>query len=41
MYTRQTWDKYIGFVKADFPSFLEECVEVVSVRKASARGYFN
>ena len=39
-YIRQAWDKHIGFVRADFPSFLEECVEVVGVRKTSARGHF-
>lgn len=28
----------IGFIKADFPAFLEECVEVIGCEKASAQG---
>jgi len=40
MYIRQAWDEHIGFVRADFPSFLEECVEIVGARKTSARGHF-
>jgi transposase len=28
-YIRQAWDKHIGFVRADFIGFLEECVTVV------------
>ncbi|KAK0747310.1 hypothetical protein B0T21DRAFT_278698, partial [Apiosordaria backusii] len=39
-YIRQVWDEHIGFIRADFPSFLEECVEVVGARKGSARGHF-
>ena len=39
-YIRQVWDKHIGFVKADFLGFLEECVTVVGAQKASARGHF-
>ena len=39
-YIRQVWDEHIGFVRADFLGFLEECVTVVSARKASARGHF-
>ncbi|KAK4456565.1 hypothetical protein QBC42DRAFT_190717, partial [Cladorrhinum samala] len=33
-YIRQAWDKHISFVRVDFPSFLQECVEVVGARKA-------
>lgn len=40
MYIRQVWDKQEGFIRADFQSFLEECVEVVGSRKASAKGHF-
>lgn len=39
-YIKQNWDKHISFVKANFLGFLEECVSVVSARKASARGHF-
>lgn len=39
-YIRQVWDEHVGFIRADFSSFLEECVEVVGSRKASARGHF-
>jgi len=39
-YIRQVWDKHIGFVKADFLGFLEECATVVGAQKASARGHF-
>ena len=39
-YIRQVWDEHIGFVRADFLGFLEECVTVVGARKASARGHF-
>ncbi len=39
-YVKQVWDEHIGFVKADFLGFLEECVSVVGARKASARGHF-
>lgn len=39
-YIRQVWDEHVGFIRADFSSFLEECVEVVGRRKASARGHF-
>jgi DDE superfamily endonuclease len=28
-YIRQVWDEHIGFVRADFLGFLEECVTVV------------
>jgi len=34
---RQVWDKHIGFIRADFLSFLKECVEIVGARKASAQ----
>jgi len=40
-YIRQVWDKHIGFIRADFLGFLEECVTVVGARKASAKGYFH
>lgn len=30
MYIRQGWDEYEGFIRADFLSFLEECIDVVS-----------
>jgi transposase len=39
-YIRQVWDEYIGFVRADFLGFLEECVTVVGARKVSVRGHF-
>jgi hypothetical protein len=39
-YIRQVWDKHIGFVRADFPGFLEECVTVVGAQKISAKGLF-
>lgn len=39
-YIRQAWDEHISFVRANFRSFLEECVEVVGARKRSARGHF-
>ena len=39
-YIRQVWDEHVGFIRDDFSSFLEECVEVVGGRKASARGHF-
>jgi hypothetical protein len=39
-YIKQVWDEHIGFVRADFVGFLEECVTVVGARKASARGHF-
>jgi transposase len=39
-YIRQVWHEHEGFVKADFLSFLEECVTVVGGRKSSARGHF-
>ena len=39
-YIRQVWEDQIDFVRADFISFLEECVEVVGRRKASAEGHF-
>ncbi|KAK4068649.1 hypothetical protein Purlil1_13759 [Purpureocillium lilacinum] len=39
-YIRQVWEDQIDFVKDDFISFLEECVEVVGRRKASAEGHF-
>jgi hypothetical protein len=39
-YIRQVWDEHIGFVRADFLGFLEECVGIVGARKASARGHF-
>lgn len=39
-YIRQVWEDQIDFVKDDFISFLEECVEVVGRRKASTEGYF-
>jgi len=39
-YIRQIWDEHIGFVRADFIGFLEECVSVVGARKASAKGHF-
>jgi len=38
-YIRQVWDEYVGFIRADFSSFLEECVKVLGGRKASARGH--
>ena len=28
-YIKQVWDEHIGFIKADFLGFLEECVTVV------------
>jgi hypothetical protein len=37
-YIRQVWDEHIGFIRADFLGFLEECV--MGARKASARGHF-
>ena len=40
-HTSQVWDKHIGFVKADFLGFLEECVTVVGSRKTSTRGHFH
>jgi hypothetical protein len=40
IYIRKVWDVQEGFIKADFLSFLEECVTVVGNRKASARGHF-
>jgi len=40
IYIRQAWYEYIAFVRAEFLCFLEECVEVVGSRKASARGHF-
>jgi transposase len=39
-YIKQVWEEHIGFVRADFLGFLEECVSVVGARKASARGHF-
>jgi hypothetical protein len=30
-YIKEVWDEHIGFVKADFLGFLEECVTVVGV----------
>jgi hypothetical protein len=39
-YIRQVWDEHIGFARADFLGFLEECVTVVGARKASAMGHF-
>ncbi len=39
-YIRQVLDEHIGFVRADFLGFLEECVTVVGAREASARGHF-
>ncbi|KAK4071524.1 transcriptional regulator family: Helix-turn-helix [Purpureocillium lilacinum] len=39
-YIRQVWEDQIDFVKDDFISFLEECVELVGRRKASAEGHF-
>jgi transposase len=39
-YIRQVWDEHIGFVRANFLGFLEECVTVVGARKASAKGHF-
>jgi len=40
MYIRQVWDDQEGFVRADFQSFLEECMDVVGHREASAKGHF-
>ncbi|KAK4242963.1 hypothetical protein C7999DRAFT_18601 [Corynascus novoguineensis] len=37
---RQVWEEHVAFIKADFPSFLEECVDIVGGREASARGHF-
>lgn len=37
---RDIWDEHVGFIKSDFGSFVEECVEVVGTRKESARGHF-
>ena len=28
-YIRQVWDGHIGFVRADFLGFLEECITIV------------
>jgi transposase len=39
-YIRQVWYEHEGFIKADFLSFLEECVTVVGGREASAKGHF-
>lgn len=39
-YIRQAWDEHVGFSRADFLGFLEECVTVVVARKASAKGHF-
>jgi DDE superfamily endonuclease len=39
-YIRQVWDEHEGFIKADFLSFLEECVTVVGGQVASAKGHF-
>jgi hypothetical protein len=39
-YIRQVWDKYIGFIRADFLGFLEECITTIGARKASARSHF-
>ena len=39
-YIRQIWDEHDDFIRADFMSFLEECVTVVGNRKASAKGHF-
>ena len=39
-YIKQVWEEHIGFVRADFLGFLEECVSVVGVRKVSTRGHF-
>jgi transposase len=39
-YIRQVWHEHEGFIKADFLSFLEECVTVVGGREASAKGHF-
>lgn len=39
-YIRGSWDEHEGFIRADFPSFMEECVTVVGNRRASAKGHF-
>lgn len=39
-FIRQVWNEHLGFIRADFVSFLEECVCIVGSRKTSARGYF-
>jgi len=36
-YIRKCWDEHEGFIRADFSSFLEECVTVVGGRVAIAR----
>ena len=40
MYIKQSWDEHEYFIRADFMSFLEECVMVVGNSKASASGHF-
>ncbi|KAL0930283.1 uncharacterized protein CTRU02_212491 [Colletotrichum truncatum] len=39
-FIRQVWNDHQGFIRADFQSFLEECVMVVGQRQKSARGHF-
>jgi transposase len=39
-YIRQVWDEHEGFIRADFLSFLEECVTIVGGRVTSAKGHF-
>ncbi|KAK1517409.1 hypothetical protein CABS01_16637 [Colletotrichum abscissum] len=39
-FIRQVWNEHQGFIRADFRSFLEECVTIVGRRKKSARGHF-
>ena len=40
IYIRKVWNKYKGFIKVDFLSFLEECVTVVDSQKASTKKHF-
>lgn len=39
-YIRMVWQDQVNLIQRDFQLFLEECVDVVGSRKASAEGHF-